>query len=158
MRYATLLLVLCLLAWFGSLGASADQPGTAEGIVKTNVCSVTTAGRTSVISAASPLTKTAGSAATTLDAVRLYKSEQQSVGVAVTCTQAVALTVTAYGSIDGTNRTTFSPAVTFSFAPSATVKRLLAPASFPVTPYLILTVGSDATYPVSYTQVFVNAW
>ena len=136
----------------------ADQPGTSEGAVKTKILSVTTSGISAPISATAPLTKAAGSAATTLDAIRLYQSSEQSVGVAVTCTQAVALTVTAYGSIDGTNRTTFSPAVTFSFAPSGTVKRLLAPASFPVTPYLILTVGSDATYPVSYTQVFVNAW
>lgn len=153
-RYTLSLLLLVLL----SVPALADQPGSAEGAVKTNLASVTTAGIKTTISATSPVTKAAASAATTLDAIRLYRSELHSIGIAVTTTQAVSLTVTAYGSIDGTNRTTFVPTVTQVFAPSATSKRLLAPVSLPVTPYLILTIGSDGTYPVSYTQVFVNAW
>ena len=95
--------------------------------------------------------KAAGSAATTLDGIQIKRTQFHSVYAAVTTTQAVSLTVTAYGSIDGTTRTTFSPAVTAVLAPSATSKRLIAPLSLPVTPYVIFTIGSDATYPVTYT-------
>jgi len=97
------------------------------------------------------LAKAAGSAATTLDGIQIKRTQFHSVYAAVTTTQAVSLTVTAYGSIDGSTRTTFSPAVTVTLAPSATSKRLIAPLSLPVTPYVIFTLGSDATYPITYT-------
>jgi hypothetical protein len=146
-RYLWLALLLSLVV----SPVVADQPGTSEGSVKVKYGAVTTSGISSVISATVPVAKAAGSTATTLDAIRLYQSELHSVGVAVTATQAVALT-------DGMNRTTFSPAVTVAFAPSGTVKRLIAPISFPVTPYVILTIGSDAAYPVSYTSVTIQSW
>lgn len=103
--------------------------------------------------------KAAASAATTLDGIEMTRTEQHSVAAAVTCTQTVSLTITAYGSLDGTNRTTCSPSVTSgALAFSATTKRLLAPLSLPVTPWVILTISSDATYPVTYTSVTLQSW
>lgn len=125
----------------------------AEGAVRSVVhpCSISGVTLTSTA-------KAAASVATELDPIMIERTEQHSVAVAVTTTQAVSLTVTAYGSIDGTNRTTCSPSVTAVLAPSATVKRLMAPLSLPVTPYVILSISSDATYPVTYTSVTLQSW
>jgi hypothetical protein len=95
--------------------------------------------------------KAAASAATTLDGIQIKRTRFHSVYAEVTATQAVSLLVTAYGSIDGTTRTTFSPTVTATLAMSGTVKRLIVPLSLPVTPYVIFTIGPDATYPITYT-------
>jgi len=104
------------------------------------------------------LAKDAGSAVSTTDFVYIGRSEAQSVAVSVTTTQTLSLTVTAQGSIDGTNAVVFSPAATVTLAPTSTVDDLCAAFNLPVVPYVRLTLSSDATYPVTYTAVTIQSW
>lgn len=104
------------------------------------------------------LSKAAAADVSNTDAIWVVPSEQHSVGVTVTATQAVSLTVTAQGSFDGTNFTGFTPAVAATFSLSSTTARGIAALSLPVVPYVRFTLSSDASYPVIYTNVTLGRW
>lgn len=152
-----MVLALLVLAWLCGPVAHADMPGTSEGIVKSTPAVVTTLGVPLTVNATTgKVAKAAGSSATTVDAWRVYRTQGDlSVYSTITATQTVSCTLTFQGSWDGTNFAAFNPAVTV--VRTANGSRI-DPITVPVVPFLRCTLGSDATYPITWTAVVLNSW
>lgn len=147
MGQKVVLSLVFLLVLTGSLFA--DYPGSAAGIVKVNYAKVDGTTITS-------LAKAAGSAATVSDSISISRSSDHSIGVSLTCTQTVSVTVSVLGSFDKVNYTAFPTAVAAEY--TATGNCQIIPVAIPVCPYVKLSIGSDATYPVTLTAVTLCSW
>lgn len=146
MHRLVLLLVLLLVPSV----AVADQSGRVT-VQHAQVSGVT-------IDSTNSVAKDAAAAVTNTDALYLIPTDQHSIGVTVTATQSVSLTVTAQGSYDGTNFIGFTPAVQAAFTIDGTTTRAISALSLPVVPYVRFTLSSDATYPVTYTDVSIGKY
>ena len=148
MRKLVLLAVLSVLCVGWLL---ADYPGAQQcdlKVIPVRVSSV----------AISSLVKARGSAATLTDGIDLKITEAHSVGVTFVSTQTVSCTITVLGSWDGVTYGTlykdtgsaYSAVTPITLTAAGTGTYAL---SLPAVPIVRLSLGSDATYPVTYTAV-----